>query len=141
MLTNSQLKELIKIGFCLHASPKTAGIVLGADNFMRVCVDESRPDPNALIYTPTRERIGKDIAMLKAMLSSTKSIDLVTIARSNRDGFVPRSMQPVIEKETLQLVTDYNRNRQKVTQIVYDDDLMVHTKTDTQMWRDRDPEI
>lgn len=125
-LNSSQVNELVNVGFCMETTPNTARIAIGRENIaMMVCAGVIGPSSNANeFYLPTEKVLVTDMRRMKGILSGIVGIELMTIARSNRDGFVPRKLQPTIERQLLQLVRASNGQRNIKTEVVYDRNLM-----------------
>lgn len=117
-LNSRQLDAMLRSEFCLETSPNTARIaVYKQHNPITVCVGANGPhSQNSIFFTPTLARVQKDMNNVRAMVSQIQSnIELVTIARSNRDGYVPRQLQTNIEEGLLTLLQSEIRSNTNVT--------------------------
>ena len=125
-LNTPQFDELIRSGFCLHTSPKTADIsIFKEPNHLVVCIGVNGPESeNSVFFTPDEQRVKRDLKSVRKIMGqvATDNIGLVTIARSNRDGYVPRKFQPAIEDGLLKILKDEVDAK---IETIYDDNLFV----------------
>ena len=125
-LNSSQIRKLTEIGFCMQTSPNTARIAVRHEaNPMSVCIGGSKPGSQETLFIPSKEQIIRDARKLQQMIGLLPTIDLVTIARSFRDGFTPREVQPFIESNIIGLLTSYAKKHNLRSKVIYDNDLMV----------------
>ena len=59
-------------------------------------------------------------------LVPSSNVNLVTLCRSNRDGFVPRHLQQPIERDMIASLKD----KLKLSHIIYDRNIMTHLGQD-----------
>ena len=123
-----QLAELISSGFCLKTSPQTARIsIFKEHNPIVVCIGQNGPDADLEFFTPDRQRLKSDmesVGNIMGQVATADNIGLVTIARSNRDGYVPRKLQPAIEEGLLQILKDKLDTK---LETIYDENLFVNS--------------
>ncbi|XP_067929599.1 uncharacterized protein [Watersipora subatra] len=123
-LKEPRLRSVVDFGFCMRTSPNTAKVVLGIEkNAMRVCLKEGTSTTRSL-FKPTRKEILKNSLKVQQILQGIDGVQQVTIARSNRDGFVARSLQKEIEQTILQMIGNLCRGRHVKPNIIYDSNLM-----------------
>lgn len=127
-LTAMERTDLEKAGFCMMTSPMTSRIsVENEPNRMVVCANCSPDSEDQLeIPTPSKSDIIKSIANTRVAISRfVQQNDLVTIARSNRDGFVARELQPFIEDKLLNSLTNLLERSNVDYNIIQDPNLFV----------------
>lgn len=94
-ITNDQWNCLAKIGICLIESPYTF-----ETNFqMHLCLGHNMPNFSIIEeYVPNLNEIKLlSIHLTEIIKKLPQKPDLITICRSSRDGYTPRSMQSSIE--------------------------------------------
>ena len=91
---------------------------------MELCHGINTPLSKNQIYVPKAEEIPAATRTFSAVLDLVPSsnVKLVTLCRSNRDGFVPRHLQQDIETD----VIAYLRDKFKQSHIIYDRNIMTH---------------
>mgnify|MGYP001796015474 CR=1 FL=1 len=123
-----QLAELISSGFCLKTSPQTARIsIFKEHNPIVVCIGQNGPNADLKFFTPDWQRLKSDmesVGNIMGQVATADNIGLVTIARSNRDGYVPRKLQPAIEEGLLQILKDKLDTK---LETIYDENLFVNS--------------
>lgn len=124
--TASQQSAFNDLGFCLETTPNTARIsVDGEKNSIQVCHGLNLPDSkNSPFYTPSEQEVKKAATKLASILRHAHDVTLVTLARSNRDGYVPRKIQPFIEQELIEAVRDMLQHKNTGMKVNYDSNLM-----------------
>lgn len=118
-----QLRAIQTTGFCANTSPKTFQVNRGERQF-GVCYGANTPDNSAVLeHTPTKGEVSRRAALLKGMFRklSSHKLDLVTVARSFRDGFTPRMHFEQIEKSILWAL---NTTMGRPVHLHYDKDLL-----------------
>ena len=100
--TLKELKVLLETGICLEYASRTYGYKPN----MGLCLGHNLPGSSVIPeYIPTYDSIvelGRNLTRILKAISPRKPI-VITIARSARDGYVVRKLQPLIET-TIQLV-------------------------------------
>ena len=123
--TEKQLQMLISTGFCLKHSPKTADVsIFKKANPIVVCVGGTGPESvDGVYFTPNLQRLDRDLKSFGLTIRqvATDNIGLVTIARSNRDGFVPRKLQKTIENGILKTIR--KEISSKTNNVTFDENL------------------
>lgn len=92
---------------------------------MAVCHGRNHPDTlNQIRLPPDIEDIKRSTASIRTVLSliNLKSVQIVTLCRSNRDGYTPRYLYKTIEQE---IITVLKKTFQPIN-IIYDPSLMTH---------------
>ena len=91
---------------------------------LAVCHGINVPGADNQIYVPKESELDQTTDTLDAIFNvlPTDNVKLVTVARSNRDGFTPRHLQPKIEENVLQSL----RKKFIDSDIIYDPNLMLH---------------
>lgn len=82
------------------------------------------PGMDNQIHVPKASEVESSTEALSTILDAipTADVRLVTVARSNRDGFTPRSLQPRIEEDVLRCL----RRKFTDSNIIFDSNLMLH---------------
>jgi len=81
----------------------------------------SGPDSrNSEYYSPTASEITQEMKGLQTMVRTVSNARLVTICRSNRDGYVPRRHLEQIEAGIIQAI------KPMTAELVCDPNLMTH---------------
>ena len=91
---------------------------------MQLCHGVNTPHFTNQIYVPKTEEIPAATERFSSLLDLVPSsnVKLVTLCRSNRDGFVPRHLQQDIERDILSSVrAKFNRSN-----LIYDRNIMTH---------------
>jgi len=120
-LNEEQLSVLQKVGFCSTTSPKTF-----VDDYraFRLCSGANTPNRTAVLaHTPTEKETAQRTVKLTEILESfkTANIQLVTLARSMRDGYTPRNQFQRIEQDIIRAV---RQGSAKQLRLYYDEDLL-----------------
>lgn len=91
---------------------------------LEICHGINTPLSENQIYVPTAEEVTKTTDRFSSVLKHVPAseVKLVTICRSNRDGFVPRHLQKDIEKDILSSLG----NKFKNSNLIYDRNMMTH---------------
>ena len=91
---------------------------------LSVCHGVNTPEMNNQIYIPKSKDISHTTDKLQHILNliPVADVKLVTLCRSNRDGFVPRHLQQDIEKDILATL----RGKFMHPHVIYDPNLMTH---------------
>ena len=121
-----QLQVIFDLGFCLQASPKT--LDFNESPSVTICHGHNDPAHSfTQVHRPSADELRSSMLTMKQLLDALPPPQLVTIARSSRDGFVPRDLAPRIEQELLgHLWTQRHRLRDERRQfkLSLDEDLM-----------------
>lgn len=125
-LSAPQLKVLLAVGFCMELSPYTAKTSVETQlNSMVVCTGSSTPySGGSVFYVPSEDSITKDLLLADGYISALPDVALVTIARSYRDGYVPRKFQPQIETGLKNLLSSFSANQNLQLNFALDPHLM-----------------
>lgn len=93
-------------------------------NTISVCHGINTPGMKNQIHEPKVTELDHSTEAMRTVLDliPTDGVKLVTIARSNRDGFTPRKLQPKIEEHVLRSL----RDKFKTCNIIFDPNLMLH---------------
>ena len=91
---------------------------------MQLCHGVNTPHFTNQIYVPKTEEIPAATERFSSLMDLVPSsnVKLVTLCRSNRDGFVPRHLQQDIETD----VIAYLKDKFKQSHIIYDRNIMTH---------------
>lgn len=89
-----------------------------------VCHGVNTPFSENQIYIPSEEDLDANIDVYESILKQVPNdrVKLITVVRSNRDGFTPRTLQPQIEEHILGSLN----NKFGRTNVIYDPNLMLH---------------
>lgn len=114
-LTDNQLLELLRVGVCLAQSMRTAVVPQ-----FQLCIGHNAPNSSAVSeHYPSAAELSQQYARLRAILSALPTRPrLITLARSSRDGYVPRDLQADIERNVLQILREVYKVRE--ADIIFD---------------------
>lgn len=123
-LSPEHVQRIHDLGFCLSTSPKTLFFEEGRAEFT-VCHGLNPPNATIVfLHSPDKLEIAKHSQQLVTILRSileTRSLLLLTLCRSVRDGFTPRGLADFIEGEVLEILAQISDVEWEVN---YDDDLL-----------------
>lgn len=120
-LTMKQLRLLLSVGFCFNYSPKTYAVT----HLLRpqICHGANPPGTRLVqTYLPSIEDINERLGRLEYIMTLLPPPSLISIARSSRDGYVPRQFVEFIEKGAITAIKKTQSNTN--FQILYDEDLL-----------------
>lgn len=123
-LPPQHIRRIHDLGFCLSVSPKTLFFEEGRAE-LTICHGLNPPNATVVfLHSPEKleivDRGQRLLTMLQSILE-TRSLPLVTLCRSVRDGFTPRGLADFIEGEVLETLA---RASEVGWEINYDDDLL-----------------
>ena len=106
-LDSDQLKTMQKVGFCLGSNKEDKLPI--RFRYLQVCHGLNTPNESVITFhMPTLDELNHSFQRVKSLLTTSSSNiirpNLVTIARSLRDGYTPKSLAPAIEKGLLHTV-------------------------------------
>lgn len=118
-LTANQLLELQHVGVCLAQSMRTA-----ATPPFQLCIGHNTPNDSAVSeHYPSAAELAQQYERLRTILVALPTRPrLITLARSSRDGYVPRDIQAEIERNVIQILSDVYKLKEE--DIVYDEFLL-----------------
>ncbi|KAF6019264.1 hypothetical protein EB796_022433 [Bugula neritina] len=124
------IDQISGVGFCLITSTQTRKLNVTRDLQIRpyetisVCHGVNTPFSENQIYIPSEEDLDANIDVYESILKQVPNdrVKLITVVRSNRDGFTPRTLQPQIEEHILGSLN----NKFGRTNVIYDPNLMLH---------------
>ncbi|GFR84485.1 UPF0489 protein C5orf22 [Elysia marginata] len=124
-LDDNQLQALAEVGICFQVSLHSYDEA--RVGHFRLCDGYNRPNETVVtFFTPNREDVqtrGKRLQSILGQVSATP--DIVTVCRSVRDGYTPRTHFRQIENLILDALKNrYSRSRGEGIQIMYDRDLL-----------------
>ncbi|XP_067932663.1 uncharacterized protein [Watersipora subatra] len=128
--SKKNIEHLLQTGFCMPISPLTYKLNVPPEHWriryesIAVCHGINVPGMDNQIHLPTTAEIDTVTDTLDSILEviTLDRVKLVTVARSNRDGFTPRSFQQKIEENILLSL----QKKFIDSNIVYDRNLMLH---------------
>lgn len=121
-LNSKQVKIMQRVGFCLSTSPKT--FKLTNPSVFGLCIGNNKPsESNVVVYSPSKKDISEKTKVLQNIFYSmkSKSVKLVTIARSLRDGYTPRRYGKQIEDN---IISSLNKTFDNSCVVHYDNGLL-----------------
>lgn len=74
---------------------------------------------------PDKQGVASSSRQLQTVVNALGDVKLVTVCRSNRDGYTPRHLQHDIEQQVLSILTQAYPNHN----MIYDEALMTHLQT------------
>ena len=126
-LTREQVVAILHIGFCFSESPKSFGFLSDVEEGFIVCHGANDPPESYTpTFTPSPEQFEADTRQLGELLDLLPPPKVVTIARSVRDGFTPRSLAPTIEEFLIARLTSQDarlRDSRRRFKVAFDSDL------------------
>jgi len=95
---------------------------------MALCHGRNGPETTNKIHIPkgTSEIRSSSQSLAPIIKTVMPYADIVTICRSNRDGYTPRNYSQIIETELLELIATYNSPSAREINFIYDKSLMTH---------------
>ncbi|CAD5114844.1 DgyrCDS3880 [Dimorphilus gyrociliatus] len=99
--SKKQLLGISWAGFCFYNTPDTNSFV----PLMKLCSGENYGNESTIQYhSPTPTETKERLENLQNMLCKLPHPALITVARSNRDGYVPRSIQRHVECKLIEIL-------------------------------------
>ncbi|CAH1803104.1 unnamed protein product [Owenia fusiformis] len=123
-LSKTQMNTLQETGFCAQTTVKSFTHLLENENGFKVCHGVNAPNQSVVIFhSPTIEETNTRITLLGDLLGDKHlpKPKLVTLCRSMRDGYTPKSQYHKIEKGIIDSVINSHKNSFAV---YYDKDLL-----------------
>ena len=121
----AHLARILNLGFCLSSSPKSLAFSSDRAQFT-VCHGLNEPDSDIVfLHTPNETDIELRMRTLRSLIRQLpEKPRLVTLCRSVRDGYTPRSLAGVIEAGIFRIFEDAKiEERFGSWEVLYDDDL------------------
>jgi hypothetical protein len=124
--TYLKLKAYMDVGVCLNTSPATFGFIEEEDIGIILCHGVNTPNNTVnFLHVPSEREVTHRQHILKDVLHQINAISkpkLVTLARSVRDGFTPRNLSGVMERNILQALAPTNMD--SMYNVIYDKNLL-----------------
>lgn len=121
-LSSKQVKIMQRVGFCLCTSPKTFKLTF--PSAFGLCIGNNKEsESDVLVHNPSKKDISERTKILQNILYSmkSKSVKLVTICRSSRDGYTPRRYMKQIESD---IISSLNKTFDHSCVVHYDNGLL-----------------
>ena len=122
-MTKEQLRLLLKVGFCMEQSP--VAYPESGDRqhpTFQVCHGVTGPDNDYVAHhIPTPQEIDQNLVKLQKILSFLPEPKYITVSRSFRDGYTPKTHWKQIEDGILAVV---NKTFPCFDKVHYDEDLL-----------------
>ncbi|KAH9498939.1 hypothetical protein Btru_005407 [Bulinus truncatus] len=126
LLLNFSVKELkliIDIGICFEVSPSLRYFDLSGK--LHVCHGENMPKKSevSFYYPPASEVSTQNVTLRKIISSIFRKPDIITVCRSVRDGYTPKTLQTVIESNIIKTISNSYRSAH-IDKVHYDNNLL-----------------
>ncbi|XP_055878052.1 uncharacterized protein LOC106072836 [Biomphalaria glabrata] len=126
LLFNFSIKELqilSDIGICFQVSPSS--VYFENNGNLHVCHGENTPERSEVSfhYPSTTEIFSQNVTLRRILSSVFRKPDIITLCRSVRDGYTPKQLHTVIEKNILKTISNAYRSAD-IEKVHFDNNLL-----------------